>query len=229
MKKLFSLFLALALLCSCASSLAAGYDMSYIRDYDSLFTVDVNDDEGVAFVESVLSASERSFVHKYESDYRYSSTMFDILVIDYDKSSAYPIARLWITYCADEYIYYDSVTFTLDGKDYTFTGISDPDWRSEDEKGVVEKALIIFGTDNLEFLAALQDYREQFGSYDELIDEVNGPKVKMVLHGRNEDIAVTLGGGFMLDFALIIEGAFLETNGLDYIDKVTTSTSMTVK
>ena len=228
MKKIVSFILALTLLLSCASSLAAGYDVSYIKENSNVFTIDVDEDSGIAFVESVLSAKDRSFVHKHESDYRYSSTMFDILVINYGKSSAYPVPRLWITYCADEYIYYDSVTITLDGKDYTFSGISDPDWRTKDEKGVIEEALIKFGTDNLAFLAALENYREKFPSYDELMDETNGPKIKMVLHGRNEDIKVTLDGGFVLDFALIIEGAYINTNGTDYLDKVN-STSMTVK
>ncbi|MBR6705459.1 MAG: hypothetical protein IKI84_02090, partial [Clostridia bacterium] len=227
MKKTLSFILALALLCSCASTLAAGYDMTYIRENSNAFTIDVNEDSEVAFVESTLSAKERSFVHRYESDHRYSSTMFDVLVINYEKSSAYPVPRLWITYCADEYIYYDSVTFTLNGKDYTFSGISDPDWRSKDEKGVVEEALIKFGTEAVDFLFALKNYREKFASYDELMNETKGPKIKMVLHGRSEDITVTLGGGFLLDFTYIIEGAYMETGGLDYIENVI-STTMSV-
>ncbi len=227
MKKILSLILALALLCPCASSLAAGYDMSYIRQNDNVFTVDVNDDTGVAFVQSVLTAKECSFVHKYESKYRYSYVYFDILVVNYGKSTAYPVPRLWITYCADEYIYYDSVTFTLNGRDYTFTGISDPEWRSKDEKGVQEEALIKFGTDNYDFVRALQNYRKNFPSYNELMDETNGPKIKMVLHGRNEDITVTLGGGFMRDFGCVIEGAYMQTNGPAYLDRVT-STAMSV-
>ena len=220
MKKSFTLILALALLFSCASSLADGYDMSYIRENSTVFTIDVNDDSGVAFVESTLSVKDRSFVHRHESDHRYSSTKFDVLVINYGRSTAYPVPRLWITYCANEYIYYDSVTFTVNGRDYTFTGISDPDWRSEDEKGVVEEALIKFGTQGVDFLFALKDYRGNFSSYAELMDERSGPKIKMILHGIDEDVNVTLGGGFLLDFTYIIEGAYLETDGLSDIDKV---------
>ena len=227
MKKTLSFVLALALLCSCSSSLAAGYDMTYIRKNSNVFTIDVNEDSGVAFVESTLSAEERSFVHRHESDHRYSTTMFDVLVVNYETTTAYPVPRLWITYCADEYIYYDSVTFTLNGKDYTFTGISDPNWCSQDEKGVIEETLIKFGTDAVDFLFALKNYREKFASYKELMDETRGPKIKMVLHGLIEDITVTLDGGFLLDFTYIIEGAYLETNGLDYIEKVV-STAMSV-
>ena len=97
MKKFFSFFLAMALLCSCASSLADGYDVSYVKDHSNVFTIDVDEDSGIAFVESTLSTKDCSFVHKYESDYRYSSTMFDVLVVNYEKSTAYPVPRLWIT------------------------------------------------------------------------------------------------------------------------------------
>ena len=145
MKKIFSFIFALALLCTCASSLADGYDLAYVKDNASIFSIDEDTERGVAFVESSLSASERSFVHKYESDHRYSSTRFDILVVNYGQSDAYPVPRLWVIYCADEYLNYDSVTITLEGKDYTFTGISDPDWCSKDEKGVIETVLIKLG------------------------------------------------------------------------------------
>ena len=227
MKKFFSFFLALALLCSCASSLADGYDVSYIKDHSNVFTIDVDEDSGIAFVESTLSVKDCAFVHKYESEHRYSFTMFDVLVVDYETTTAYPVPRLWITYCADEYIYYDSVTITLDGKDFTFSGISNPDWCTEDEKGVIEKTLIKFYSENAAFLAAMENLYKQYPSFDELMDETSGPKVKMVLHGKNEDIDVTLGSGFVLDFALVIEGANINTDGLDYIDKVT-GTTMTI-
>lgn len=227
MKKYFAFILALSLLFSCASSLAAGYDMSYIRKNSEVFTVDVNEDSGVAFVESTLSVGDRSFVHRHENDRLYNSTRFDILVVNYESSSSYPVPRLWITYCADEYIYYDSVTFTVNGMDYTFTGISDPEWRSKDENGAAEETLIKFGAENVDFLYALKDYRGNFSSYAELMDEKNGPKINMVIHGENEDVNVTLGGGFLLDFTYIIEAAYLENGGLGYIDRVN-STEMTV-
>ena len=49
-----------------------------------------------------------------------------------------------------------------------------------------------------------------------------------VYPNRLEDVDVTLGSGFILDFALIIENAYIKTNGLDYIDKVFSS-EMTVR
>ena len=171
MKQFFAFILALALLFSCSVSLAAGYDLSYAKSKSGVFTVDEDTDRDVAFIESTLSVSDRSFVHKYESDYRYSSTMFDILVVDCSRSTSYPVPRLWITYCADNYLYYDSVTFTIDGTDYTFSGISDSDWRTKDENGVVEEVLIKFGTEALPFLGAMETLYEKYPSYDELMDE----------------------------------------------------------
>ena len=87
--------------------------------------------------------------------------------------------------------------------------------------------MIKFGSDSLAFLAAMENLYEKYPSLEELMDETGGPKVNMVLHGMNEDISVTLGSGFVLDFVLVIEGAYINTNGLDYIEKVS-STTMTV-
>ena len=41
----------------------------------------------------------------------------------------------------------------------------------------------------------------------------------MILHGK-EDVAVSLDGMFLLDFVIIIEGAYIRSDGADYIDKV---------
>ena len=50
----------------------------------------------------------------------------------------------------------------------------------------------------------------------------------LILHTRSgEDITVSLGGGFALDFVLT-KKAYIEMNGLDYIDRVI-STPMTTR
>ena len=41
----------------------------------------------------------------------------------------------------------------------------------------------------------------------------------MILHGK-EDVAVSLDGMFLLDFEIIIEGAYIHSNGSDYFKKI---------
>lgn len=221
MKKFLSLLLiALLLACSISSAFAAKLDLSPIEAESDLYTIDISEDGDAAFIETTLTAQHRSFVHKYESTALYSTTMFDVLVVDYGTSDNYPIIRLWVTYCADDsFQNFDSVTFTVGNKEYTFTDISDPDWQMQDEEsGYIEDVLIRFNEDNLIFLEALE---ELTSGNDATIEELDQLSVKMVLHG-DEDIEATLGGGFLLDF-LAIKSAWMDLNGLDYIEEASGS------
>ena len=217
MKKWISMLLALCLLGTTA--LADVLDLSYVREKNSIFNIDVDNESDVAFIKSTTSAKERSFVHKYESDTRYSSTRFDVLVVDYSKTTAYPVPRLWITYAADEFLYINSVSFYVDGKKFTFSGISNKDWQNKFDNGIVEECLIKFGSEQIDFLVAMEHELKKYPTYDELMDPEKGPKIRMVLHGK-EDVEVTLGSYYVMDFAFVIEGAYLNMNGMDYIEKV---------
>ena len=221
MKKLLSLLLiAMLLVCSVSSAFAAKLDLSPIEAESELYTIDLSEDGEAAFIETTLTAQHRSFVHKYESTNLYSTTMFDVLVVDYGTSDNYPIIRLWVSYCADDHFQnFDSVTFTVGNKEYTFTDISDPEWQIQDEEsGYIEDVLIRFNEDNMIFLEALE---EMTSGNDATIEELDQLTVKMVLHG-DEDIETTLSGGFLLDF-LAIKSAWMDLNGLDYIDEASGS------
>lgn len=216
MKKVLSLVLALLLACSLASAaFAASLDLTTITDNPKLFSLEPSDDGEAAFIESQLSVKNRSYVHKYESANRYSSTQWDILIVNYNTADAYPVLRLWVNYCADNYLNITSVSFIVDGKEYLFTGISDPEkWHEKDEKGAIENVLIKFGTSNLQFPVALENI---FSGSDDVVATAEKAKCTMILHG-DEDIEVELGEGFFLDF-LTIKLGFTNMNGLDFLDK----------
>jgi hypothetical protein len=217
MKKLILFLLVATLLCSLSPAMAATIDLSAIQAQDNLYTVDISDDGDAAFIESNLSAEARSFVHKYESSTLYSSTEFDVLIVDYQQSSNYPVFRLWIVYCADNgYINADSVTFQVGKKQFTFTDISDEDWLTYDkENGYMEEMLIRFGEDNVDFLLALE---EAIKGKSESVETLNEVGIKMVLHGK-EDLVVELGSGFLLDF-MALKSAWLDLDGVSYIDDI---------
>ena len=146
MKKIVSLLLIAILIISVPQQAFAArdpLDFSVVRNSDNL-TIDVDRDNNVAFIESSLSTSDRSFNHKYENDYLYSSTKFDVIIVDYYGDS-YPVFRLWIKYTADKFQYINAVTFIVDDVRYTFSGISSTDSLTEIEHGVSEDLLIKYG------------------------------------------------------------------------------------
>lgn len=191
------------------------FDISYASGSD-LFTVDVNAEESVAFIETSLSAAARSFDHKYECDAYYSDTKFDTLVIDYFKSSAYPIYRLWILYAGTKHIYATSVAFEFGGKQYVFSDILDPENAFEYSNGdAAEHLLIKFGWDNLQFLGDLESHVNKIMENDNWIDDgiPEDMKIKMVLRGT-EVIETELGPGFILDF-LALKSIMMTCGGLE--------------
>lgn len=188
------------------------FDLAPIRANENV-TIDVNAEADVAFVESVLSVANRSFTHSKESAIRYSSTMWDLILINYFENDVYPVLRCHIYLSTDDKPYYiTSATITIGGKDYTFSGISDPEWFTDYGDGHNQSMLIKFGVDNLDFLLALDTAFEGVNS-----DNLEEVRFDMVLHGT-EDITAQLDAGFLLDFK-VIENAFLDGNGLSFLDK----------
>ncbi len=225
MKKTLSLLLVLPLLYACLPSVAgAELDLTYLTENSGLFSVQTDVENDVSFVETTMSVKNRSFVHRYESDTRYSFTGFDVLIVDRSTPDAFPILRLWITYCADEFLNVSSVTFTVGDEAYTFTDIADPEWQIETEDGVIEQVMIRFGSGNLAFAEALAELIRPFeDDYTLLLDESACPKVDMVLHGDRDADAV-LGSGFISEFFALLMAVIHIGGTLDNV----TGTPMTV-
>lgn len=204
MKKVFCMLLVLAVfLGSCSAAFADGdeYTVKPYADYESLFTVDVNTEKDVAFVETTLEAKDCAFTHKYESSTTYSAIYNDILVLDYSKSSRYPLLRTWIIYAADKAQNIKSVTFELEGQSFTFTDISNEDRVEKSEKGYTEKLLIKHGKNNSDFWVKIMAAAISSLSTDE-DKKTEAPKMKMILHG-DEDIEADVPDKFWFDFGLL--------------------------
>ena len=136
----------------------ASVDLSVISGNSEMYEISVNSDDDIAFVNSSIPVSCRAFEHEYENPNYYSVLETDILIHDYFSSDPYAVMRTWIKYNATEYLYPTSATFTIEGKDYTFSGIGDKTWSSEDGSGgTMERMLIIYGNteEHKEFLSAM--------------------------------------------------------------------------
>ena len=227
MNKRLSLFVAVLLLLTMllpGAASAATLDLSYVRDRPDFYTIDPSSDGTALFIESTLTAKDRHFIHTYESDYYWSSTQFDILCLGMNTSDQYPLMRMWIVFANDKsFKKVDSVTIILDGTSYTFTDIDDPEnWHERAEQSYIERMLIKFGADNVDFLAAMEKIADRTTDTDTL----HAFSCTMILHAENEDITVTLGYNFLLDF-ILMSPAHRNIGGLDALPRVI-STPMTI-
>ena len=207
LKKSFACFLALCILLTCAAVSYADdsdFDIEKYSKYEKLFDIDIDTDSDVAFIETNTAVSKLAFQHKYESEYSYSYIQSDIIVIDYSRSSRFPVIRTWITYNADKAQNIDSVTFKYDGKTYTFTGIGDKERVTKEENGYRERLLIRYGTDNADFFIAVSvgsvGYLQKINQNDA---NAKAPEMTMILHG-DEDIEATVPADFWTDFGLLV-------------------------
>lgn len=205
MRRATALILLLVLLCSSITSASATstVDLTKISGNKELYEISVNADSEVAFVTTTISASNRSFAHDHESPNYYSVLESDLLVHDYFSSKPYAVMRTWIKYSATEYLYPTSVTFTILDTDYTFSGIGDKKWSSDDGSGgTEEQMLIIYGdtSDYEKFLRAMMNWAIVLFSEDESDDY----DITMTLHGIS-DVETTLGWGVAYDFLFIVK------------------------
>ena len=215
MKKLVSLIIALLVMACPMMAMAGSFDGSVFQGlyFSSIATLDLNEDGSVAFVESQLTAATRSFTTPYEHPRYYNSTLWDIVIPRYDTGNPAPRIRLWIRYYGTQFANIEGVSFQLNGKTYTFTGVSDPERQTykEEEDAYTERLLIIFDDQSLDFIAEMEAYCENCNT----VEAMNEHPITMILHG-DEDIVITLGSGFMSDF-MIIKELFIDCGGLDYL------------
>lgn len=225
MKKLWTLMIACLLLVTTASSaFAATLNLSYPQSNPDTFTIEPSSDGSALFIESTMSTSLRSFTHKYESDYYWSNTRFDVLCLGMNSNDQYPVLRCWIIFANDTgFKNIHSVTIELDGTRYTFTDIDDPDnWHRQTDTSYIEEMMIKFGPGNIEFLKAMEaayDAASATGSTENFF-------CTMILHAANEDITVTLDEGFLVDF-MLLSLAHRSLDNLSTFDRVI-ATPMTI-
>lgn len=229
MKKTLALLCALVLLLHALPALG-DFNIGHFTENTSIFSVDVEAESGVAFIETIMPAKDLAFEHKYESPKNYSLLRNDILVLNYFSSAdRSPVFRTWIYYCTTKPIYAHSVTFELEGTAYTFTDVAGSGRITTNESDTEEDLLIRYGSSNLDFLAVVMARATQY-AYSRFGDEgdqnVQPPKMKMILHGL-EDIELDVPDGFWLDFGLLTVG-LIETDSLGQIGQ-NTGTPCTIR
>ncbi len=214
MRKGLALLLFFAMLVSCAAAFAeeevTPFDLKTYEENTEYFTIDVNTEDDLAFVETTFDAEALAFTHKYDSEYYYSHIYNDIIVIDYSKEGErIPVFRTWICCRADVPHNIASVTFEIGGKAYTFTEVSDPDWNEQKENGYAENLLIDYGYNNWDFFAAVASNALSY-----ILDEEGNtpaPEMKMILHG-DEDIEAMVPENYWGDFSFLI-APFIANSG----------------
>ena len=115
------------------------------------------DATGSIYVYNNYSAEDLSFPHADESDNFYSYLDFDIIILHPGTDSVRPILRSWISLSTQDRSHeITSVTFRVNGRDYTFTELSDPEDFIIREDGSHQQVMLIrFDPDSLSFLTDL--------------------------------------------------------------------------
>lgn len=203
MKRWIAFLIAAVLLCSSVSALADGtFDISFYSS-SNVFTVEVDSENDIAFIDSKMGTADLAFNHQYENDYYYSVMRNDIIVIDYFSSNRYPVLRTWITYRGDKALYFTGVSFIIEGKEYVLSDVADKDRIQKLDNGWEETLLIKYGSENWDFFAAIAASAMVY--YGAWVDDKEAavPDIKMVLHGT-EDIEVQVTGNFLLDMGIFV-------------------------
>lgn len=188
--------------------------LAMCKESTELYKVSEYPDQDWALISSVLPASDRAFVHKYESSKRYSTTTFFLTVEDYQSATPHLEPELMVSYCRDDKpLNYRSVTLAFGGRSFTFSG--DLGYNvDQDENGYSEYVHIRFDQQNMDFIAALAQYVMDLDG--ELLDSLPQARAQLILHG-DEDVETELGEGFFLDFFVTVVNALGNGDGIDYL------------
>ena len=202
MKKLVALLISVALLCGSVSALADGTFEMDAYTSPNVFTVEVDSDNDIAFIDTQMGNDVLSFSHKYENDY-YSVMRNDILVINQSSASRYPVLRTWITYRGTKALNFSSISFIIDDKEYVLTDVASADRNSQEDNNFEEILLIKYGYQNWDLFAALAATALSY--YGDWVEdkETAVPDIKVILHGT-EDIEVNASGNFLLDLGVFV-------------------------
>ena len=213
MKRIAALLLALCLLMTAASALA-DVDITYLEENPDVFRVQKGDT--LTYVCSTLSAADLAFEHAYSNGKLYSFTCFSLLIPN-GSDVVYPV--LDVIYCADAPLNITTVSIEVGDVQYTFAVSSDGP--AQNENGVSEDCMILFGVENFEFLEALSNEMAACKTEEDLLTH----KYKATLRG-DEEVTTTFSGAFLLDFYLIIVEAFTEVGGLSEVSQLSGASTM---
>lgn len=215
MKKTVSLLLAVLLAAGCLAGALADeekVDLTPIRNSEYV-EIDV-DEDGDAYVEmkeDMISTESCSITHTHESDELYSYFWYDFIIPDYNGTDPYPVMRIWFSVVtADQYYDFESFTITINGKNYTFTDVSNQNWyKITSTNEYRQDLLLVFGGESIDFIIGMLDLSDTFES----LEDVLAATIPIVLHGK-EDIAGELHGGFILEF-MLFESLFSSCNAIN--------------
>ena len=160
-------------------------------------------EQGWALIASTLESKDTSFVHKYESDYRYSTTAFFLTINDYQTDDPKVEPELMISYSRDDApLNITGVTIAFGGRSFTFTGDLSYNQNSG-EHGYTEYVHLTIDQHNQSFLGALAQYILDIGGDDPESLSMSNARATIILHG-DEDVEAELGEGFFQDYARVI-------------------------
>ena len=162
------------------------FSMDYILNSQWMAdgVVSLEESPEAVYVVNRFTAGELSFYHDMESEDYYSYLDFDIRVSN-EETDVPPLLEMWISLVTQEsYMDIASVTFTVGGRAYTFSGLSVEEDFADDGTNFRQVMLIEFDRDSLMLLTNLEISR--------LLGEED---FTMVLHG-NRDIEVDMGYNF---------------------------------
>ena len=163
MKRLFQVILSLCFLFSVSGTAYASLDLGIIRESDS-YTISVDRAANTATIIDSAETDELIFTTDADSNFKADNIRFDILIQDYFGTQK-AVPRLWIYFYPTDFQYVTDVSFDIDGKKYTCSGVSGPDCLEELDTGVSESLCIAFEGENLAFLKALLAVEDENATY----------------------------------------------------------------
>ena len=141
------------LLCALCTAAAAEFDLSMFEfdgEYKDMYTV--THEQDAVFIDTDFSAQEKSFSHKNDSAYYYSTFFADIIVLNYGRSGEYAVPRIWLRYCSEKgALHAKKLELTLRGKTYTFT-IEKAEIEQLGQETTSEEILIRLGEDGVRLM-----------------------------------------------------------------------------
>lgn len=197
------------ILFSISPVLAASFDMSIFENQNSEYSkyFDCSYEEPYVFISPLLTIEEKSFTHKYESEYYYSTISPDLIVIDYQDVNEYVVPRIWIDYRSEgKNINANVIEFVIGNNLYSFS----PDPPTVREIGTVsteEKYILMLGESSLSFISDWCDAA------------MNDIAVSAKLIGGSNTIYFDVPKTVVIDAAITFI-AYVEAGGMDSMSQI---------